>query len=112
MPNDGSARHALIGSRLAVVATADDPSRALQGQRRHQKSQSTQDGQVRLGAGAPAGREVLVDRLAPVLDIATDASPDPVEIVQVRQPWPRCLGKLLVAPLLNTTRSPILRPSA
>jgi YVTN family beta-propeller protein len=90
MPNDELLLVTLIGSgELAVLATADDREVA------RFKIGGAAEGltiDTRTGFGyasAQAANRVVKFSLTdwrPVLDIATDASPDPVEVVQVRQP--------------------------
>jgi YVTN family beta-propeller protein len=89
-PNDELLLVTLIGSgELAVVATADDREVA------RFKVGAAAEGvtiDTRTGFGyasAQGANRVVKFSLTdwrPVLDIATDASPDPVEVVQVRQP--------------------------
>jgi YVTN family beta-propeller protein len=90
MPNDQFLLVTLIGSgELAVVATADDREVA------RFKVGAAAEGvtiDTRTGFGyasAQGANRVVKFSLTdwrPVLDIATDASPDPVEVVQVRHP--------------------------
>ncbi len=90
MPNDEFLLVTLIGSgELAVLATADDREVA------RFKVGAAAEGvtiDTRTGFGyasAQGANRVVKFSLTdwrPVLDIATDASPDPVEVVQVRQP--------------------------
>lgn len=90
MPNDEFLLVTLIGSgELAVIAMADDREVA------RFKVGAAAEGitiDTRTGFGyasAQGANRVVKFSLTdwrPVLDIATDASPDPVEVVQVRQP--------------------------